>query len=94
MEIENPKSEIDEKSKQAILAEAKRLEYNLNGLINLCETILPEEEGRKNTHIRWLEREKARRKMRIRKFMNRIFKLLGMKKRYPIDPAVFYSWHE
>ena len=92
--METGKWEIDEKSKQAILNEAKRLEHNLDGLIYLCEHILSEDKGRKNVQIRWNEREKKRRKMQRRKFMNAVFKLLRMKRRYEIDHTVFYGWHE
>ena len=85
---------IDEKSKQDMLHEAKMLDYNLGLLIKSCEGWLSEEEGRKNVHRRWVAREKARRKMRRRKFMNAVFKLFRMKKRYPIDHSVFYAWYE
>jgi len=85
---------ISEQSKQEILREAKRLDYNLKLLIEQCDSWLSEEEGKKNVHLRWVAREKERHKMRRRKFMNGVFKFIGMKKRYEIDHTVFYSWHE
>ena len=97
LSIENQKlnmDTIDEKAKQEILRDAKILDYNLKLLIEQCDSWLPEEEGRRNVQIRWNEREKARRKMRRRKFMNAVFKLFRMKKRYPIDHSVFYAWYE
>ena len=36
--------------------------YKTNMLIQLCDSILPEEEGRKNVSLRFREREKAKRK--------------------------------
>jgi hypothetical protein len=85
---------ISEESKQALLRETQRLDYNLQLLIEQCDSWLSEEEGRRNVQIRWNEREKERRRERRKKFANRIFKLLRMEKRYEIDHTVFYSWHE
>ena len=85
---------IDEKTKQDILREAKILDYSLERLIKNCDSWLSEEEGRRNMQIRFNEREKARRLMRRRKFMNGVFKLFRMEKRYPIDETVFLAWYE
>jgi len=73
---------IYEKSKQSIVRDAQIMDYNLKSLINTCDGWLSEEEGRRNLYRQWKAREKARRCERRKKFMNRIFKLLMMKKRH------------
>ncbi|MCL2511547.1 MAG: hypothetical protein FWF09_05810 [Bacteroidales bacterium] len=85
---------IEEKNQEEIRTEAKILAYKWDRLIQNCDSWLSEEEGRKNVHLRWVAREKDRRKMRRRKFMNGVFKLVGVKKRYPIDETVFLAWYE
>ena len=85
---------IDKKIQEEIRTDAKILAYKWDRLLKTCENWASEEEGRKNVQIRFNEREKDRRKMRCRKFMNGVFKLIGAKKRYPIDETVFLAWYE
>jgi len=85
---------IDDKSKEELRRDAQIFAYKLDLLIKRCSNWLPEEVGRRNVLLRWEEREKKRNKMRRRKFMNGVFKLVGAKKRYPIDETVFLAWYE
>ena len=88
------KEEINEKTKQNILRKAKMLDYNLERLIQTCDSWLSEEEGRKNVHLRWTAREKARRKEQKKMFINLIFKLVGIKKRCKINHNVLTDYFD
>ena len=50
-----------------IRSQAVFLLYKTNMLIQLCDSILPEEEGRKNVRLRFKERIKAKRKILSKK---------------------------
>ena len=43
-------------SQDKIESQAGFVLYKTNMLIQLCDSILPEEEGRKNVHLRFIER--------------------------------------
>jgi hypothetical protein len=48
-------------------------------LIRLCNKTLPEEEGRKNMHRRFVEREKLRKKAMASNFKRKINRIFGKK---------------
>ena len=73
---------ISERRKREIVWDTEILHYNLGLLIKDCDSWLSEEEGWHNVQISWNKREKERKKMRRRKWANRIFKIFGMKRRY------------
>jgi hypothetical protein len=52
-------------SQEEIRALADHVFYKNGLLIDLCDNILPEEEGRKNVHQRFVEREKLKRKAKF-----------------------------
>jgi hypothetical protein len=61
-------------SQEEIRLLAGQVMHKTNLLIHLCDSILPEEEGRKNMLRLFEEREKSKRKAKVKKLIHRFFK--------------------
>ena len=74
--------EKDTISQDKIRSQAGYVLYKTKMLIRLCNSILPEEEGRRNMSMRFRERAKARRKAMILEMMNKFIGVFDNRRRY------------